>query len=226
MDPLRTPLAAALAVVLAVVLAAGALSACSGDGDDPVVGPTADASPSATVAPSLDASPLPSLAASPGSVAPLPPQTAAAPAFPASTATDTEEPTGGILGVTAMRAARQQGYDRVVFQLGGKERGAPGWRVEYTEEPTQDGSGDPVQVAGSAYLSVVITGTGYPMDTGTTEPSPRRFTPAGTALVREVVFDGVFEGQTSAFIGLSARRPFRVFRLNDPPRVVVDVRHR
>jgi hypothetical protein len=220
MNLLRTLLAASLAVAV--------VSACSGDGPDldrTASGASEQPSGSAPAA-EASASAAPPAAASPAPVAALPPQTLTAPAFPANTATDTEEPAGGILGVTAMRAARQQGYDRVVFQLGGKERGAPGWRVEYTDQPTQDGSGDPVKVAGSAFLSVVLTGTGYPMDTGTTEPSPRRLAPKGTGLVKEVVFDGVFEGQTAAFIGLSAQRPFRVFRLADPARVVVDIRHR
>ena len=34
----------------------------------------------------------------------------------------------------------------------------------------------------------------------------------------------VFEGTYEAFVGASARTPFRVFRLGDPERVVVDVR--
>jgi hypothetical protein len=35
----------------------------------------------------------------------------------------------------------------------------------------------------------------------------------------------VFEGVYEAFIGTSRKAPFRVFRLADPARVVVDVRH-
>ena len=219
MDHLRT--------LLAVALAATVLSACSDDGgDDPVVDRTAageSAGPSAAESPAAVATP----SVSPSAVAsPAAPQTLSAPAFPANTAVDTEEPTGGPLGVSAIRVARQQGFDRVVLQLGGKQAGQPGWRVEYVDEPTQDGSGDPVEVAGAAYLSVIVTGTGYPMDTGVEEPKTKRLAGRGTAVVKEVVLDGVFEGQTGAFIGVSKRLPFRVFRLADPARVVIDVRHR
>jgi hypothetical protein len=39
-----------------------------------------------------------------------------------------------------------------------------------------------------------------------------------------VALGAVFEGQYEAFVGTSARAPFRVFRLGEPERVVVDVR--
>jgi len=143
--------------------------------------------------------------------------------FAADTEDDLAEATGGPLSVVAVRAAAHGGYDRVVFELAGENAGRPGWRVGYVEAPGADGSGDPVEVAGEAYLQVMITGTGYPEDTGqdlftgTTDP-------AGAAAVRQVVTRGVFEGQTQAFVGLSEQLPFRVFSLADPPRVVVDVR--
>ena len=74
-------------------------------------------------------------------------------------------------------------------------------------------------------LRVILKDVGYPGDTGVPDPAPRRFTPTGTVGVREVVLDTVFEGQYTAFIGVDTTRPFRVFRLAGPPRVVVDVRH-
>ena len=42
--------------------------------------------------------------------------------------------------------------------------------------------------------------------------------------MRDVRLGAVFEGQYEAFIGTSGEQPFRVFRLSDPERVVVDVR--
>jgi hypothetical protein len=44
-------------------------------------------------------------------------------------------------------------------------------------------------------------------------------------VVKQVVLNTVYEGRYTAFIGLSATKPFRVFRLANPARVVVDVRH-
>jgi len=138
---------------------------------------------------------------------------------------DTEQPTGGPLGVKVARVALQSGYDRVVIELGGKVAGQPGWRVSYVTKPTSDGSGAPVAVKGAFYLHVAITGVGYPADTGVPEPTTRRISPTDTKVVREVVLDGVFEGVYTAYVGLSAKKPFRVFRLSNPARVVIDVRH-
>ena len=44
-------------------------------------------------------------------------------------------------------------------------------------------------------------------------------------MVEEVQLLGVFEGYTQAFVGVDGeQRPFRVFGLENPTRVVVDVR--
>lgn len=137
-----------------------------------------------------------------------------------------QQPSGGPLGVASVRVARQDGFDRVVFELAGRSAGQPGWRVEYVDQPTRDGSGDRVAVQGSSYLQVTLTGVGYPMDSGVPEPTRRRIRPTGTELVREVVLTGVFEGQYVGFVGVDRTSPVRVFRLRDPARVVIDVQHR
>jgi hypothetical protein len=48
-------------------------------------------------------------------------------------------------------------------------------------------------------------------------------TGAGTETVTEVVFDATFEGTTVAFVGARSRAPFRVYLLENPTRVVIDV---
>ena len=47
---------------------------------------------------------------------------------------------------------------------------------------------------------------------------------SGTA-IQEVVSRFVFEGYSPAFVGVAEQRPFRVFTLQDPLRLVVDVEH-
>lgn len=204
------------AVLLALVLG-GSLTACSGDDreddDDAPVAATAPASSS--VAPSPQAEPS-------SVVSPTEP-TATVP-FPANTAVDEQDPAGGLLTVRTVRVARQDGYDRVVFELGGAADGQPGWRVEYSDDPRQQGSGDPVEVDGEHVLSVLITGTGYPFDTGVDEVEGDPALPADLQVVEDVDLGAVFEGQYEAFLGTSVEAPFRVFRLSDPARVVVDVR--
>jgi hypothetical protein len=141
-----------------------------------------------------------------------------------STAVQTAEPSGGPLTVTAVRAARQDGFDRVVLELAGREAGVPGYRVEYVDDPRQQGSGDPVDVTGDAVLQVIVTGTGYPFDTGEEEAEDATLG-GDLELVEDVELGAVFEGQYEAWIGLSQQRPFTVTVLSDPARVVVDVQH-
>ena len=207
------------ACVLLALALTGSLAACSDDDETGRVSATAAASPSA---PTATAGAEPTSSPSPSSTVETEQPTQ--PAFPADTTVDTEEPSGGPLTVTAVRVARQEGYDRVVFELDGQSPGQPGWRVEYVDEPTAQGSGQPVDVEGDAALSVTITGTGYPFDTGVEEVEDDPALPGDLEVVQDVVLGGVFEGQYDAFIGTSRRAPFRAFRLDDPARVVVDVR--
>jgi hypothetical protein len=147
-----------------------------------------------------------------------------APPFPANTDPDTAKASSGAQGtVRDIRTGRQDGFDRVVFELGGT--GTPGWDVRYVDAPTSQASGAPVEVAGAAALQVAITGVGLPADTGVAEfAGPNPLPGSGTRTVTEVVFDTTFEGTTTAFVGTTAQTPFRVYVLSDPTRVVLEVR--
>jgi hypothetical protein len=203
---------------LAVGLAALTLAACGSDEPD-------ERQAGASVTPVATTPPVSSPAPSATSTPPGPSVSAPVP-FPADTTLDESGPEGGgLLSVTDVRVARQDGFDRVTFQLGGT--GEPGWRVGYVDQPTQEGSGDPVTIPGSnTYLSVIIRGVGYPADTGQTEyAGPKSLTPTDTTQIKGVRVFGVFEGQYDGVVGISgAQRPFRVFALTNPARVVVDVR--
>ena len=198
----------------ALVLAACALAA--GCGSDPeLTSAPGDAATSPAASPVPGLSPAPRATSGP----------ADAPAFEADTAPDEQAPEGGPLSVTAVRVARQDGYDRVVLELAGKAGGRPGWRVQYEDDPRRDGSGDPVELDGAATLVVRVDGTGYPMDTGADEASGDPVVPRDAEVVEDMELGAVFEGTYEAFVGVSRRAPFRVFRLEDPARVVIDVRH-
>ncbi|WP_415296447.1 hypothetical protein [Cellulosimicrobium sp. SJTW-1] len=203
-----------------------ALAACSpGESDEsPSPSSTAtSASPSPTDSPST--TPEPGAEPSDGASTPSDDATEAPLPFPANTEPDTQDPSAdAALTVTDVRVGHHDGFDRVVFELGGT--GTPGWRVEYVDQPTDDGKGDVVAVDGDAYLQVMISGSGYPMDTGVEEyAGPNPVWAGDDGEVEEVLLRGVFEGYTQAFVGVDdERRPFRVFSLEDPTRVVVDVR--
>ena len=123
--------------------------------------------------------------------------------------------------MSEIRLGRHDGFDRVVFEVGGS--GTPGWDVRYVDQATSQGSGDAVEVGGDAVLQVTLTGMGYPYDTGVEEYSGGTLTSAGTEVVREVVWDATYEGTSIAFIGTAGELPFRVYALEGPARVVVEV---
>lgn len=149
-----------------------------------------------------------------------------APPFEANTDPDTAGPSAdALLSVTDIRVGRHDGFDRVVLETSGT--GTPGWDIRYVPQAASQGSGDAIAVGGDAVLQVTLTGVGYPYDTGVDEfPIGNRVAAPDTATVTEVVFDGTFEGQSVAFVGTTAQTPFRVYLLESPARVVVEVADR
>jgi hypothetical protein len=125
--------------------------------------------------------------------------------------------------------ARHEGYERVVFRF---KNAVPGYRVAYVEPPlTEDGSGAPVKVDGTAFVSVCMEpASGFDLNTGEgvlVYKGPRRISgeDAGTSVVRELVRTGDFEAVLTWAVGLSDQVDFRVQTLDDPPRLVVDFRN-
>lgn len=145
--------------------------------------------------------------------------------FPANTDPDTAAASAGAsVTVRDVRLGRQDGFDRVVFEVGGK--GTPGWDVRYVDAAASQGSGKPIGVAGAATLQVSLTGVGYPYATGVPEYSAHGpLTAAGTQAVTEVHYDATFEGTAEAFVGTKSKAPFRVYLLQNPTRVVLEVAH-
>jgi hypothetical protein len=146
-----------------------------------------------------------------------------APPFPANAEPDTADASDGAsVTVSDIRVAGQDGFDRVVFEVGGT--GTPGWDVRYVDAAASQGSGEPVEVDGDAVLQVTLTGVGYPYDTGVSEfSSSGPVSAADTQVVTEVVFDATFEGTTMAFVGTTGQAPFRVYLMDNPTRVVLEV---
>lgn len=141
-------------------------------------------------------------------------------------------PVSGQLGLSAAAAGQHTGFDRVTFTLGpantawtGSSAKVPGYHVQYVTNPTSPNSGNPVAVTGSFSLRVIITRVGTPVDTGVAYPTNNQFTPTNTVVVKHVVLDSVSHDQFTGFIGVSAKKPFRVGHLNSPPRVYVDVKN-
>jgi hypothetical protein len=141
---------------------------------------------------------------------------------PATTERSTQEPDGWPLTVTDVRLGAHGSFDRITFEIAGD--GEAGWLIEYEDEPRSQGRGDPVEVEGDAALRVALRGMAYPTDAP--EPpydGPERITPDRLDAIVEVVEDVLYEGYHDFFVGLDAERPYRVERLTEPQRVVIDI---
>jgi hypothetical protein len=134
--------------------------------------------------------------------------------------------------ITDLRAGRQECFDRLVVDIGGPASTAVGYRVEYVDRVTHDGSGAYLPLRGGAFLQIVVRAPGYNNAYRQTyDPANpvEAVNVAGFSTFRQVAWGGSFEGQSLIGLGVRARLPFRVFVLPGSPsngvRVVVDVAH-
>jgi hypothetical protein len=119
-----------------------------------------------------------------------------------------------------VRTGPQEHFDRVVFEFDADT--IPGYRMEYIGQPTHCGSGLPAQVAGTAWLQVLLhPAQAHNENGGTTVGTLQRRTEL--PIVQEVQEVCDFEGQVTWILGLAERRGYRVLELMNPPRIVVDV---
>jgi len=136
---------------------------------------------------------------------------------------DGAERSGRLL--TDVRVAGHDGFDRVVFELGD---GLPDYRVEYVDPPIiEDPTGETLEVDGSAFLRVTMTASGVDLsgpEAVEVYEGPDRIAPADADVARELVASGDFEGILSWVAGLDQRVDFGVAELDDPPRLVIDLR--
>lgn len=123
--------------------------------------------------------------------------------------------------VADLRYARHDGFDRVVVDVRGRR---PGLRTLFTEQLSYDPSGKPVPLDGrfATYLTLMPAVT-YGLQGQNLYDGPRLRRPGYPALTG-LALVGSWEGQTT--FGFTSRtRPYRVFTLTDPSRVVIDFRH-
>lgn len=202
----RRPLMAAFALVAGI-----ALAGCVGSSPAP-----SSAQPSGAA--SVDAgSPDPSAGASASASEP----TESLPAFACTPVTVTS--TVPRASIADVRVGRHDGYDRVVFEF---DAGIPQTVIEAVLPPFfQDASGLPLEVAGSAFLQVTMTGASRVSPDGVvTYDGPTDFEPGFDQLV-QLVEGGDFEAVSTWYLGLHGGGCIRVLTLADPSRLVIDVEH-
>lgn len=130
---------------------------------------------------------------------------------------------GGAAVLRAVRAARQEGFDRVVFEFEGAA--VPGYHIEYVDKPIRRcGSGDETAVAGEGWLRVRLEPAQAHTEAGQVTVAQRERALRLPVLAElEQICD--FEGQVEWVLGARRPNPYRVMELTSPARLVVDVRH-
>jgi hypothetical protein len=129
----------------------------------------------------------------------------------------------GVATLEELRTARNQGFDRVVFQFAEDE--IPGYHLEYVDRPVrQCGSGEPVPIEGDGWLQVRFTPARAHDDRGRATVEERDLRP-DLPVVKQVRAVCDFEAHLEWVLGVASPNRFRVMELHDPARLVVDVRH-
>ena len=185
---------AALALLVLAALVAG----CTRHG--PLRPPTAAGATTSTSLPGTTTS----TTARPAAVLP-----ASWPTSPRHTA-----PTDPAAQLDALRLSNQRGFDQVVFQFRGR---VPGYDIRYTPRVIADPSGQPVPLAGRAFLQVVFqhaTAEGHPV--------PAALAPR-LATLQQLSPAGDFEHVLSFGLGLDHMAGFRVLALANPSRLVIEL---
>ncbi len=142
----------------------------------------------------------------------------ALPAFTTSPETSTGR--GDAAELTGTAAGCHATFDRFVVRA---ELATPGYDVRYVRRIVADPSGRPVSLLGAKRIRVRFNlAAGH--DSHGTNLLPGTLTPRCPNLL-QVKKAGDFEGTVSFGLGLRTMTGFRVFRLTNPTRVVIDVAH-
>jgi hypothetical protein len=121
--------------------------------------------------------------------------------------------------LVAVRSAHHPGFDRITFEFRGPR---PSHRIGYVSQLVEDGSGEPVHLAGGAAINVVFRGANAHDEQGNPTVSPRRFKP-GLPSLKEVAQIGDFEAVVTYGLGVDHKVPFKVLELSNPSRIAVDI---
>jgi hypothetical protein len=177
-----------------------------------VASPTTSAAPAATTGAATAAPGGPQL--TPGQPIKLPPASTAPAAAQRCAPQSGGDPNVNRV-LSTVRAARQPGYDRVVFDFG--PGALPPFVIEQVDRVIQGGSGFVKPVQGSFFFNVRFIQAGGAGEYR--EPTQLR---PDTENVREVVLSTNFEGALEFGIGLSHLACPRVGVLAEPARLLLD----
>lgn len=131
---------------------------------------------------------------------------------------------GRMATATAVRVARHDGFDRFVVEFTAGSP-APGYHIEHVDRPAHEcGSGNEVRLPGDGWLQVRIEPAQAHDDEGRGTVRARS-AETGLPNVIEYRMTCDFEGQVEWILALRSPTAYRVYELDNPRRLAVDVRH-
>ena len=206
-----------LAITLLLTAAAFGLAACDdGASTTPVsVTPSVNAPSATTTSPAS----TPTAAAT---VTPSPTPVGALPNFVAESTVVNKAPANAAAQAILedVRVARNTGYDRIVFEYR-PGTPLPGYEARYIPVASQCGSGQAVAAAGGAQFAITMR-PAVAHENGASTVSGNTITTSNNPVIKQSLATCDFEGVVAWVVGVEKRRPFRVFELQDPPRIVID----
>ena len=115
----------------------------------------------------------------------------------------------------------QGGWERIVFEFAGTAR--PAGVIEYVNSVSQCGSGAPVALKGTAIISFRFSGAAAHDSAGQATFAKKELAGPGTTIL-DVKAACDFEGVVAWAAGLKGKQNFKVTTLENPMRIVVDVK--
>jgi hypothetical protein len=125
--------------------------------------------------------------------------------------------------LTGIRTGLNTDFDRVVLDMSGPR---PTVSYQWTDELIQDPSGEIVWLTGADFVDVHLNPAAAHDEAGnSTYTGPQKFRTRNLHNVMAVAVTGDFEAVLSIGLGTRYRSWVRVFTLDSPTRVVIDVGH-
>jgi hypothetical protein len=114
-------------------------------------------------------------------------------------------------------------FDRVVFTCEGFHH--PTWKVRYVNPPVQQcGSGNNIAMTGNAFLQISMDTAQAHTDAG--QPTiTDRDRHLNCRNLKQLVLTCDFEAKVGFVLGLDSKKPYRVVELQNPTRLVIDVKN-
>ncbi|CAM4315973.1 MULTISPECIES: AMIN-like domain-containing (lipo)protein [Corynebacterium] len=222
----------AVAVASAALACTLALTACSPESSDEAPTPSSAATPTSAAEVASSERPEGDAGASISAVPETQPETQAeTPAQKLSAASDdgqfsTEQvrvtqPQPADLQLQDVRAGSHGDIDRVVFEYAGM--GMPSYVAGYVDTPRQQASGNVMEVPGAAHLEVNVQGTAGDMMRTDAPITAMGSKGVAAGNIADVYLGSIFEADSQFFIGLDSQRGYKIYTLENPTRIVVDI---